>query len=267
MQTYAIITKSHLGREGPGGIILGFLFYGCTLEAEGAASEDVGVREGATTPLTRRKGLGAGFLFQRECAAVLEVEGGAPEGGGAKLIVGCSGADGIEAEGGEDVPCRHLSGIVVAREPARCVVVLGVEDMAHPSARLIVSVDVVVKVGYLMAGFVSMPVESLFEHRVELLLKPLRSTHHLDECRHIVRHIPRIVTRGTFSDVRLAVGEVSIVFKLTPNMPSVSPTCLRIDDVQPVDRTSKECVVVGFGTEVKGELSKTEVVVGIFECS
>ena len=101
MQTYAIITKSHLDREGPGGIILGFLFYGCTLEAEGAASENVGVREGATTPLTRRKGLGAGFLFQLECAAVLEVEGGAPEGGGAKLIVGCAGTDGIEAEGGE----------------------------------------------------------------------------------------------------------------------------------------------------------------------
>ena len=238
MQIYAIITKSHPGREGPGGIILGFLFYGCTLEAEGAASEDVGVREGATTPLTRRKGLGAGMLFQRECAAVLEVEGGAPERGTAELIVGCSGTDGIEAEGGEDVPCGHLSGIVVARESTRCVVVLGVEDMSYPSARLIVSVDVVVKVGNLMAGLVSMPVESLFEHRVELLLKPLRSTHHLNECRHVVRHIPRIVARGTFGDVRLAVGEVGVVFKLSPNMPSISPASLRIDDVQPIDRTS-----------------------------
>ena len=54
---YAIITKSHLGREGPGGIILGFLFYGCTLEAEGAASENVGVREGATTSFLCREGL------------------------------------------------------------------------------------------------------------------------------------------------------------------------------------------------------------------
>ena len=261
----ANITKSHLGREGPGGIILGFLFYGCTLEAEGAATEDVGVREGTTTPLTRRKGLGAGFLFQRECTAVLEVEGGAPEGGSAKLIVGCAGTDGIEAEGGEDVPGRHLSGIVVAGEAAGGVVVLGGENVADNAAGLVVAPDVVIEVGNLVAGFVAVPIETLLEHGIEFFFEALRPTHCLNEGGNVVGHVEGVVAGGTLGDVAFAVGEVGVVFELTPYMPTIGPTCEGINDVAPVGGAAQELAVVVGRTEVAGELSHAEVVVGILQ--
>ena len=119
------------------------------------------MREGATTSFLCREGLGGGSLFQRERAAILEVQRGTAEGGSGKLVVGRTGADGIETEGGEDEPGRHLSGIVVAGESAGSVVVLGGEDMADHAAGLVVAPDVVIEVGNLVAGLVAVPIEDL----------------------------------------------------------------------------------------------------------
>ena len=94
-----------------------------------------------------------------ECFAVLEVERHLVEGCHTTLIQRKSRTNGIEAHGREHEPCRHLPRVVVARESTRRVVVFRIENMPYDPTCLLRLSYIVVKIWYLVARFVAVPVK------------------------------------------------------------------------------------------------------------
>ena len=116
--------------------------------------------------------------------------------------------------------------------------------MRHTQSRLLWFADEIIEIGYLMTGFVAVPVTPLCKHRVELSLKPLFSTQHLYQSLNVLRHIPSVMTGGTFRDIWLAMNQVQIILEKTtirlfPTyllrcMTTVTVARLGVDDITPV---------------------------------
>ena len=105
-------THFELHGTAPKDVFVGDVVLGIRLAVEGDAP-DVDV-------------LCRGFgCHEAERLAVLQGQHGFLERGACQHVTGRAGAHGVEAEGGEDVPCRHLPGIVVARKAAGRVEVFG----------------------------------------------------------------------------------------------------------------------------------------------
>lgn len=185
-----------------------------------------------------------GLRRDDEVLAIVKIEGNLLEARGGKHIAVCGGTDRIEAHRREDIPSRHLTSIVITRQATRRVVVFCIEDIRHTLNGLFPFPDEIVQIGYLMAGFVAMPVTTLCKHRVELGLKLLRTTKHLNESLHIVRHIPGVMTscplrypRLTMDKVRIILEQTAIVLSagnLSGSMATVTIARLGIDDIAPV---------------------------------
>ena len=159
-------------------------------------------------------------------------------------IAVCCWTDRIKAHRREEIPSRHLSGIVVARETAWRIVILRIEDMRHTLSRLLWFANEIIEIGYLMTGFVAVPISSFGKHRVELGLKLLLATQHLHQSIDILRHIPSVMTSGTFRDIRLTMDKVLIILEKTtirlfPThllrcMTTVTVACLGVNDMTPI---------------------------------
>lgn len=71
--------------------------------------------------------------------------------------------DGIETYRREDIPSRHLTSIIVARESARGVIILCIKNMGHTVDGLFSFPDEIVQIGNLVTRFVAVPITSFFE--------------------------------------------------------------------------------------------------------
>ena len=148
-----------------------------------------------------------------EVVTVGEVEGDLLEAGLGEDVAVSGRTDGIEADGGENVPGRHLAGIIVAGETSGGIVVLGVEDMGHALDGLITAADEVVEVGDLVTGLVTMPVMALVEEGVELGLELLGTTKERDKALDVVGDVPGVVAGGSFGEPRSFESNLAVVLK------------------------------------------------------
>ena len=111
---------------------------------------------GNIVPVLRQGGWCDGILL-----AILQIERDLLETGGCKHITACCRTDGIEAHRREDIPSRHLSCVIIARESSRGIIILSIENMGHTFNGLLTLANEIIEVGYLVAGLIAMPVPAL----------------------------------------------------------------------------------------------------------
>ena len=147
--------------------------------------------------------------------------------------------------------------------------------MRHALSRLLRLSYKIIEVGYLMARFVAVPISSFGKHRVELGLKLLLATQHLHQSIDILRHIPSVMTGGTFRDIRLTMDKVLIILEKTtirlfPThllrcMTTVTVACLGVDDMTPVLRTTHQFGIILIPAQCLCHLSHRKVIEGILQ--
>ena len=84
-----------------------------------------------------------------------QADDGRGDAGAADGILGAARADRVESEHAEDIPCAHLSAIIVAAQPVWPVVVHGIYDLADALLCFPWFGCPVIKVSHMMAGFIS----------------------------------------------------------------------------------------------------------------
>ena len=174
-----------------------------------------------------------------EGAAVADADLGAGEEGCAEDEAAAAGLHLIESEGGEDVPCRHLSDVLVAAEAVGCGVVELSHDVAQLGCGLPWLSGVVVEVDDMVAGLVAVGIlsdESADvgrrlgaqvaldgEELVELAEEGLLAAEEADESVRVVGHEPRVLPGVALGVVVGAVDHLDGV-ELGPEL-SVAAQC------------------------------------------
>ena len=202
---------------------------------------------------------------EAEGLSVLQGQHGFAERGACQGVIRRTGADGIEAEGGEDVPRRHLSGIVVARQAAGSVEVFGLQDVAHCPLGLPRLSGVVIHERHLVARLVAVPVTALAEHRVELGDVAFLPAHALHQPVRVVRDVPRVVAGGAFGDERGKAESVVFAEEGAVGMPSLRISGARVDDVAVVLRAAHQGVIIFGLAQLFCHLGKDEIIVSILQ--
>ena len=93
-----------------------------------------------------------------EFFAVGEMKGYGGEERGAEGVAARGRIDGIEPEGGKDVPCRHLPAVLIAAKPVGAVEVETAANAVHKQLGSFGTADVIVKVSHVVARFVAVRV-------------------------------------------------------------------------------------------------------------
>ena len=93
-----------------------------------------------------------------EFFAVGEMKGCGGEKWGAEGITARGGVDGIETEGGKDVPRRHLPAVLIAAKAVGAVKVETAANAVHKQLGGFGTADVIVKVSHVVARFVAVRV-------------------------------------------------------------------------------------------------------------
>lgn len=130
----------------------------------------------------------------------------------------------------------------------------------HPLLRFFRSSSSIIKIGYLMTRFITMPIPSVIKHLVSraitfslrtgispffsiffrlfylffLLIHRFAVSDYLEQTFRVLRNIPGIMTGSTLGDVTLAVHQVFIILPLAILVSAICPSCSRIDDIAPV---------------------------------
>ena len=79
-----------------------------------------------------------------ECLALLRLEAGLGHDGAAELILATARLHLIEAHGGEQIPCRHLSHVLIACQAVLAGAILAIHYLAQNLLRLVGTSGVVV---------------------------------------------------------------------------------------------------------------------------
>ena len=87
--------------------------------------------------------------------AVGEMKGCGGEKWGAEGITARSGVNGIETEGGKDIPRRHLPAVLIAAKTVGAVEVETAANAVHKHLRSFGATDIIVKVSHVVARFVA----------------------------------------------------------------------------------------------------------------
>ena len=128
-----------------------------------------------------------------EWSATIWIKGNLLETWCREHIAVCGWTDGIKTYRRENVPSRHLTCIVVARESAGSVIILCIKNMGHTFDSLFSFPDEIVQIGNLVTRFVAVPITSFSKHGIEFRLELLRPS----------QYLPHIVVCGNDCD---AVG-------------------------------------------------------------
>ena len=81
-----------------------------------------------------------------------------PEARGGDLELSASRCHRIETEGSEEVPCRHLTAVLIATDPLRSVVVQFIKDLARQLLGTGGATEVIVKEGKVVARLIAMSI-------------------------------------------------------------------------------------------------------------
>ena len=139
---------------------------------------------------------------------------------GAEGITARGGVDGIETEGGKDVPRRHLPAVLIAAKAVGAVKVETAANAVHKHLRSFGATDIVVKVCHVVARFVAVGIlphhtrrenrqgggvgALVREHAVEQRGKTLAAAM-LHQSLDVVLHRPEILSRIAFANIRRVV--------------------------------------------------------------
>ena len=227
-------------------------------------------------------GIAAGVVCRNgQRAAVGQAHDGLRELGCGQRKLVRAGADGIEAQAGEDVPRRHLAAVLVADDPRGR---RGVHPVQQAARELLCPPrlpDIIVEVGHVVAGFVAvgiLPHEPRHVAYVELHLvrferkEPIQFT---DECRaaaekpgepvHVVRHEETVVPRRGLGIVAPR-GELFERLRPVAVRPAAAEETGRsVEDIGVVERPLRIFPGDVVPAHSPGHAGDRPVVVGIFQ--
>ena len=69
---------------------------------------------------------------QDELLSVFQIQRHLVETWRTYIIIRCARTNRVETQGGEYIPCRHLTRIIIARQTARGIIILRLQDVVHP---------------------------------------------------------------------------------------------------------------------------------------
>ena len=169
----------------------------------------------------------------------------AGEGRTAQFVACCARTNGIEPHGREQIPRRHLPGIIISGQATGCILILSLQDMAHSALRFPILPGIVEHIGYLMTRLVAVPIASFAEHGVKLGHIPVTPAHALHQSLGVVGHIPRVMTGSALGNELDKTESIVIVKESTVGMTALCIACAGIYHMPIVLRALHQGLIIG----------------------
>ena len=230
------------------------------------------------------------LTLNRDVPAILQMDGRLLEVGGADDVLVTAWADGVESQGGEDVPGRCLAVVLVAAVAVRTVGIEAVHHLADPVLRLPGLAAVAIEVDHVLDRLVAVGIvahvhdlhladlvdgEAVVtvvedggqaEYRVHHLVELSLAAHQVDQSLWVVEHAPGVVPTVALREGIAPFQGVERLCELPVLQSASHQFRLRVEQVLVVHRPlGVDADLLLRLAEGLAQLVDAPVVVGIFE--